>query len=112
MKAGKLNTLLQIEELTGVPDEVNQLVEAWTLFKEVWGDIRGANGLGVIKESEGVGKAISRYSIRIRYKPNAGINVGMRVNHHGEIFSIVQIQHDFAGRDWTDLVCELGGNDG
>lgn len=113
MKAGNLNRRITIQSRTASVDAAGQPVLTWADVVSVWADIRGATGMGSIRQSEprdGVAVEMSSYSIRIRYR--TGIDAGMRVVCGSEVFDVKQVRMDIAGREWTDLVCELGGNDG
>lgn len=113
MRSGSRNCLGNIEKRTAGTGPLNQPLNTWEAHIEgVWADIRGAGGLGAIKEAEGgVPDGGNVYSIRIKFRPT-GVDEGMRYNHNGRLFNIVKIRHDFNGREWTDLICVLGANDG
>lgn len=109
MKAGKLRHLILIQSRDTGTDDAGQPVETWTDVASVWADILGATGMATIKAPlDGV--EINAYSFRIRYRTD--INAGMRVVSDGLNYDIKQVRHDLARREWTDLVCEVGGNDG
>lgn len=113
MSASRRNCLGKIEKRVAGKGPLNQPVENWeTAFDGIWSDIRGATGLGAIKESEGgVPNGGNVYSIEIKFRPT-GIDEGMRFNHNGRLFNIAKIRHDFAGKESTWLICTLGANDG
>lgn len=109
MKAGRLRNLIAIQSRDSGVDAAGQPAQTWTALTSVWADILGANGMQTIKVPlDGV--EINAYSFRIRYRTD--INAGMRVVFGGQNYDIKQARHDLARREWTDLVCELGGNDG
>lgn len=110
VNAGDLRRRVRIERRVSGVDEIGQPVSAWETVAEVWADIRGQTGMGTItRQQEGVPASVERYSIRIRYRD--GITAGMRVVYGAHVFDIRQVRMDFEGREYTDLVCELGGND-
>lgn len=113
LAAGSLNVFGRIEKRAG-KDALNRPLPGWVLHLERWMNVGGSTGLGAIRESQGAipdGSMI--YSIRIRYAPNAGITEGMRVNvADSYFFDINKIRHDFAGKEWTDLICTYGASDG
>jgi len=113
--AGELNRLIAIEGRTGATDEANQEIDDWSVVPglgALWARPMTPNGMSTIGGgATGVPAAMSRYSWRIRYRP-VGIDVGMRVNYKGQLFDIVDIKHDLDRRDWTDLVCTTGANNG
>lgn len=113
MKAGDLNDLITIQQRQAGEDEAGQPVLTWVDFVQVWANVRGATGMASIRQSgmqDNVAASINSYSFRIRYLE--GIDAGMRVLLNGQPFDIKQVRMDFAKREWTDLVCEQGGNDG
>ncbi|HEX8586172.1 MAG TPA: phage head closure protein [Allosphingosinicella sp.] len=113
--AGELNRMIAIEQRGAVLDEANQSIDAWTAVPglgALWARPLTANGMSSVRAAqEGIPVSPGRYSWRIRYRP-VGITTDMRVNHKGMFFDIRDIRHDIEHHDWTDLVCELGGNDG
>jgi len=109
MKAGSLRHLITLQTRDSGTDAAGQPVQTWTQLAQVWADIRGANGLNTIKASlDGV--EINAYSFRIRYRTD--VDAAKRVVFGGQNYDVKQVRHDHAMREWTDLVCEVGGNDG
>ena len=109
MKAGSLRNLILLQTRDGGTDAAGQPVQTWTTLATVWADIRGANGMATIKAPlDGV--EINWYSFRIRYRID--VDAAKRVVFNGQNFDVKQVRHDHAGKEWTDLVCEVGGNDG
>lgn len=109
--AGKLSSRIWILQPTAEVDELNQPVgNGFAPYMRLWAQPAGATGMGSIRQSgtqEGVPREVNSYSFRIRYRPY-GINSGMRVldTTTNMYFNILQIRHDLAKRQWTDLVCE------
>lgn len=114
MDAGSLNCLGTIDRRTPGTDALNKPLTTWDVFiDEVWANISGQTGLGAVRETQGkIPDGGSIYSIRIRYRPDAGITEGMRYNFNGQYFDIHKIRHDFVRREWTDLICTHGASDG
>lgn len=109
LDAGKLNCFIRIERRDGSKDELNQPFDTWVLVKERWAQPKTSPGMAAVRAAaEGVPVAPNRYSWRIRYCPE-GLDTGMRVNYHGTMFGIVDIKHDHAEKQWTDLICDTGG---
>lgn len=117
LAAGTLNRQIVIEGRVATKDELNQPIESWQAIDTVWANIKGDTGMSAIRQSaasQGLTRDINSYSFRIRYYPT-GLNSGMRCWIVGEpdaYYDIKQIRHDRSRREWTDLVCEEGGNDG
>lgn len=113
MKAGDLNRQIVIQSRDAGTDEAGGPLQTWTTLATVWAHILGATGMGSIRQSanqDGVAVELNSYSFRIRYRTDA--DAANRVVFNGQNFDVKQVRHDFAGKEWTDLVCELGGNDG
>jgi len=109
--AGSLTRKLYIEKPSGAVDAANQPVGTWLAFKTVWGRPVGPTGMSVVRASmEGVPITPGRYSWRIRYRPN--VTSDMRVRYKDMIFSVSEVRHDLDRQEYTDLVCQLGGNNG
>jgi len=115
VKAGQLNRRIRIERKLEGEDVAGQPQEGWdpTPVAEVWANVKGATGMASIRQTspqDNVAASVNSYSFRIRYRE--GIDDGMRVVLNDVPFDIKQVRMDHAGREWTDLVCEQGGNDG
>lgn len=111
LAAGTLNRRISIQRRVSGTDDAGQPLPGWESVVDVWAHVRGQTGMGTITGlQDNVAASIERYSIRIRYRE--GLDAGMRVVYGAQIFDIRQIRMDFERREWTDLVCELGGNDG
>lgn len=111
LAAGDLTRKVLIEKPTDAVDAANQSLDLWERHAEPWARPLGQTGMATIKgEQQGVDAAINRYSWRIRY--NRTITTDMRLVEDGLIHSIVAVKHDLDRRDWTDIVCEQGGNRG
>jgi phage head-tail adaptor, putative, SPP1 family len=109
---GERNRFLHVEKRSSGVDAANQPIDVWELVMKRWGKPLTSPGMSAVRAAEnGVNASPARYSWRINFTPN-GIDVGMRVNYKGVIFDILDIRHDYATREYTDLVCEQGGNNG
>lgn len=111
--AGNLNRRITIQRRGPEQDEAGQPIDGWVEVAKPWAWIKGQTGMGVGRQMAGEGTvatSLNVYSFRIRYRP--AITDAMRVLYDGRVYDIKHVRHDLAGREWTDLVCELGGNDG
>jgi len=107
---GKLNRRILIQRRTPGTDEAGGPLLTWDDVVMVWANVAGDTGLGTIRASGALPAPIKRYSFRIRFRE--GLDEGMRVVMGGQDFDIKAVRMDYAGREWTDLVCEVGANDG
>lgn len=113
LESGRLNRRITIQQRGPGQDEAGQPIDGWAVVARPWAWIKGQTGMGLGRQMAGdgtVATSLDVYSFRIRYRPS--ITASMRVHHSGNVYDIKQVRHDLAGREWTDLVCELGGNDG
>jgi len=112
--AGRRNRLVSVQRRSTGVDSQNQPLDTWEVVKTLWADIKGQTGMGSIRggeHTEGVATNTSAYSFRVNHNPTA-FDRGMRVAYGGAFFNIVDIRHDIAKREWTDLVCTTGDSDG
>jgi SPP1 family predicted phage head-tail adaptor len=108
VNAGSLNRRITIQKPVNAQDEAGQQLQAWDTVCQRWANVSGQTGMGTITGAqENVSASVERYSIRIRYFE--GVAAGMRAVLGDKVFTIRQVRHDIAKRDYTDLVCELGG---
>lgn len=113
MEIGSLNRRIVIQSRDSGEDAAGQPVQTWTTLATVWANIKGATGMGSIRQSanrDGVAVELNSYSFRIRYRTD--VDAAKRVVFGGLNYDVKQVRHDLAGKEWTDLVAELGGNDG
>uniref|UniRef100_UPI0033414048 phage head closure protein n=1 Tax=Castellaniella defragrans TaxID=75697 RepID=UPI0033414048 len=113
MRAGTLNRRILIQRRDQAQDAAGQPIDAWVDVIKVWAWVKTQSGMAVARQTanqDGVAMSANSYSFRIRYRTS--INDDMRVVYGGMNFDIKQIRHDIAGHEWTDIVCEQGGNDG
>lgn len=113
LAAGDLNRQIIIQRRVPGETPEGQPVDVWVDVATVWASIRGQTGMGSITGlQDDVAASIERYSYRIRYR--TGIDAGMRIYEvaTGDVADIRQVRMDRAHREWTDLVTEVGGNEG
>ena len=111
MRAGALNRQVRIDRNGGVKDDLGQPIPGWTpLALPVWADIKVISGKKAVEADSDVGSAAA--SIRIRYRTDVTtgmlavvINYVDRQPVDGHVFQILEALPDFAGREYTDLVC-------
>jgi SPP1 family predicted phage head-tail adaptor len=107
MRAGLLNTRIIVQQQSTTPDALGQPTNTWTTFATLWADVKHTSGIEAVKA--GAEASIVRASIRIRY--NASITSAMRVTQGTTTYSIVAVLPDVAGKQYTDLVCEVKNAD-
>lgn len=107
---GAHNRRIEIWKRVGAVDAANEpLPDAWALHRCKWAHVKGVTGMASIRD--GVNSPLDRYSFRVNY--DLTIEVTMRIRDtQGMRYNIVGVRHDLAGRDWTDIVAEIGGSNG
>lgn len=112
MDPSPLNSRITIQSRDSGEDAAGQPLQTWSNVATVWAHVLGQTGMGTIRHSGEVAASINAYSFRIRYRTD--VVAGMRVVFGGVNYDIKPggVRHDHAGKAWTDLVCEVGGNDG
>lgn len=109
MQAGRLNQRIHIQAIGEAYDELGEPIPGtWQDIAVVWADIRHLSGLEAVKSNVDV--SIIKASIRIRYRP--GITAAMRIIHNTTVYDIQAVLMDAAGRQFTDLICQAGANQG
>ncbi|MBU9154203.1 phage head closure protein [Burkholderia gladioli] len=120
MRTGSLNRRVRIERPAGDDDrdpETGQPLGGWVEVATVWASVLLLSGKETLVSDADVGTA--QASIRIRFRTD--LDNGMRavllrfVNGQpvaDAVFNIGQPLPDYAGREYTDLPCTEGGNDG
>lgn len=118
MRAGTLDRRVRIDRRSGGKDDFGQPSKEWVpIGPAIWCNVRTSTGSEAIKSDMPVGTAT--LSIRVRYRTD--IDNGMRAvlikyvdgqPVDDEIFNIQKPLPDYAGREYTDLVCVSGQGDG
>lgn len=102
--AGDLNREITIRKRAAGVDALNRPNGGYEDFLTLWASHRSSTGMGRIV-NENISATIGKHSWRVRYRQD--ITLDMIVVYEGNEFLIVDIAHDFANKDWTDLVCTL-----
>ncbi|MDR6447481.1 SPP1 family predicted phage head-tail adaptor [Paraburkholderia terricola] len=108
MRAGDLNRRVRIEQRGQGQDDLGQPIDAWAEVATVWCNVRMLTGKETLTSGTDVGTASA--SIRIRYRTD--IANGMRAVVDNVIFNIGAPLPDLAGREYVDLPCTTGSNNG
>ena len=106
--AGPLKKLITIERLPGGKDNNGDPNSEWVLVTRALANIRFLNGKEALMASKEVSTASA--SIRIRYRTD--VTADMRIVYGGQIFNILAILPNLDSREFLDLACEVGANNG
>jgi len=108
MQAGKLNTRVTIERRTVAEDPMGGGAVTWVLLATLWANFRNVSGSEAIRNDAPVG--VTKASARIRYRED--IDPTCRLIHRGTTYNIESVLPDQVSREYCDLVCSTGANDG
>lgn len=107
LKAGDLNTRIEIQHRTLLQDKYGQRIESWATFAKVWADVRHISGIESIKGN--VESSEVRASVRIRYIKN--VMAAMRVIIGDEVYEIESVLSDIKYKEYIDLTCRVLNNE-
>jgi SPP1 family predicted phage head-tail adaptor len=109
VRAGTLKDWITIQQAGTVQDELGQPIPGWPVLDSVWADIRFLSGLESARADSPV--SIVKASIRIRRRTD--VLASMRVvDDEGRIYDIKAVLPNKQSRQYIDLVCETGANNG
>ncbi len=108
MEAGTLRNRVQIQQKVTGKGPTGQPVTDWDTVVTVYANIRHVSGMESIRQ--GIEASQVNTSIRIRYRK--GITAGMRVKHGDAVYDIEAALPNVVHRDYLDLTCKTGANDG
>ena len=108
MRAGTLNRQITIQKQGTTLDDYGEPTSGWVVVATVWADVRHASGMETVKSGAEV--SVVKASIRIRRRTD--VTAGMRVLCDGKVYDIRAVLDDVSGRVYTDLVVEVGMNQG
>lgn len=104
MRAGSLNSRIELLINAGERDAANELTNKWVRYGSPnWASIRHTSGIQAIKA--GAERQIVKASIRLRFRRD--VVAGMRVHHREDFYEIEAVLADEVKRDHVDLVCRL-----
>lgn len=103
MDSRRLNRKVVLQSATTVQDETGHPVPTWATLAPVWANIRHLSGVETIRA--GAQTSAVKVSIRIRYRDD--VTASMRVVLGSTTYEIKAVMPDEAGRQFTDLACEV-----
>lgn len=103
MKAGSLDTPIEIQARTTAQDAIGQPLDTWTKLADVWADVRHGAGMESVKAGADV--SVVKASIRIRSRTD--VTNGMRVLVGAVVYEIEAVPPGSARQEFTDLVCKV-----
>jgi SPP1 family predicted phage head-tail adaptor len=109
VKAGSLRSRVTIQRRdVGETDSFGTPIVSWENVATVWANIRYLNGKEYL--TSGTEISAATMSVRIRYRSD--ITAAMRVLFGDCVLNIKAVLPDEAKREYVDLACETGANDG
>lgn len=109
MRIGTLNRQVKLQRPVETQDPDSGAVEiTWQDVATVWANVRYLNGVETLKAATIV--SIAKASIRIRFRED--VVAKWRATYGQTVFSILAVLPDASGREFVDLACDTGANDG
>ena len=108
MRAGDLNRRVTIQRRTEAPTGTGGTAITWPDVATVWANIRYLSGIETVRADFPV--SVAKASIRIRRRTD--VDETCRVLHGEKVFDIKAVLFDETGREYVDLACEAGRNNG
>ena len=93
MRAGDLDTRVQLLKRALATDDVGQSVESWSVYAVTWAQAIGVTG----RERLSSAHEITEYDMRFRIRYREGIDTTWRVGYEGKEFDIYAVNE--IGRD-------------
>ncbi|MEI7298440.1 phage head closure protein [Paraburkholderia tropica] len=115
MRAGTLNRRVRIDQRSG-SGTLNDPI-GWAPLATVWANVKMLTGKETLLADSDVGEATASIRIRFRTDLDNSMRVVLLKFVDGQpvdeaIFNIQKPLPDYAGREYTDLACTEGSNDG
>ena len=108
LEAGTLNRRVSLQRREEVQDETGGSVVAWVPYASVWASIKHPSGMETVRSEVPV--SVVKASIRIRLRDD--VDATCRVLYRGTIYDIKAVMPDLESREYLDLACEAGQNNG
>lgn len=99
---------MTIERRNVADDPLGGEIVTWVPVATVWANFRNTTGAEAIRNDVQVGT--TKASVRVRYRED--IDQTCRLLQRGLVYEIEQVLPDQQGREYVDLVCSTGANDG
>lgn len=115
MRTGNLDRRVRIDQRAGA-GTLNDPVR-WQPLATVWANVKMLTGKETLLADRDVGEATASIRIRFRTDIDNGMRAVLLKFVDGQpvddaIFNIQKPLPDYAGREYTDLACTEGSNDG
>lgn len=108
MRIGPLNRRVLLQRRVETPSGTGGSTVAWEDISSIWANIKHQSGAEVNRSDVPV--SVVKASIRIRFRED--LDATCRVIHGASIYDIKAVIEDEIGREYVDLVCQKGGNNG
>ena len=108
MQAGRLNSVIEIQQLTAGQDALGQPVQTWTAVATVRADVRDLSG----REFFSAQAAQSGVTAKIRIRYRADVTAAMRAVAGTKIYNIQAVLDTSGKKRELTLMCSTGENNG
>ncbi len=108
MRIGALNRRITLQRRVETPSGTGGMDIAWEDIGQAWAHIKHQSGAEVNRSD--VPASAVKASIRVRFRED--LDATCRVVYGAGIYDIKAVIEDLVGREYVDLVCERGVNNG
>lgn len=107
MDTGDLDTRVSILQKAAGKDAAGQSSTTWNVYAELWANIKHIRGYKAIQADQDV--SVTKTSITVRRRDDITVVMRLRDDATGALYNIIAILPDRETREWTNLICQLGG---
>lgn len=117
MTIGEKTRHVTINKRSTAVDTANESFD-WVFFKKKWAEPKAQTGMARIRSEAsagGINTDLVRISFRVNYDLSIDNTMQLVMKAAEGVFiafDIESVNHDHAGRQYTDLVCQTGGSNG
>lgn len=108
MRIGTLNRWVTLQRRVETPTGTGGTQVTWVDIASVWASIKHPSGMETVRSDFPV--SVVKTSIRIRFRDD--LDATCRVVHGATVYDIKAVLMDDVGREYVDLSCEAGQNEG
>ncbi|WLE60239.1 phage head closure protein [Burkholderia plantarii] len=108
LRIGNFNRRVSLQEPQVTRDSAGQEIPTWVEIGRPWVDIRSLSG----REYATSGTVVSGATVSIRFRYRTDLTSRMRVVQGETIYNMLAVLPDERGREYVDVPCNTGVNDG
>lgn len=108
--AGELNCKIDVQQYTSTRTAIGGQAKSWVSIGRPWAQHYDRSGVAAFKADQDLSLVTARF--RVRWAWFTRIRPAMRVVFRGSVYNILYVLEVSGSRDFIELMCETGGNDG